>query len=80
MTIELFKNNGIPYLRLVESRGIERRSAKVVQRRKTVLSIGPLSRHDDGRPDYLLRLRQSFRDGKPLLKSLEPGRCRARKC
>ena len=72
MTIELFKNNGIPYLRLVESRGIERRGAKVVQRRKTVLSIGPLSRHDDGRPDYLLRLRQSFRDGKPLIKSLEP--------
>ena len=72
MTIELFKNHGIPYLRLVESRGIERRGAKVVQRRKTVLSIGPLSRHDDGRPDYLLRLRQSFRDGKPLIKSLEP--------
>ena len=72
MTIELFKNNGIPYLRLVESRGIERRGAKVVQRRKTVLSIGPLSRHDDGKPDYLLRLRQSFRDGKPLIKSLEP--------
>ncbi len=72
MTIELFKNHGIPYLRLVESRGIERRGSKVVQRRKTVLSIGPLSRHDDGRPDYLLRLRQSFRDGKPLIKSLEP--------
>ena len=72
MTIELFRNHGIPYLRLVESRGIERRGAKVVQRRKTVLAIGPLSWHDDGRPDYLLRLRQSFRDGKPLIKSLEP--------
>ena len=72
MTIELFKNHGIPYLRLVESRGIERIGTKVVQRRKTVLSIGPLSRHDDGKPGYLLRLRQSFRDGRPLIKSLEP--------
>lgn len=72
MTIELFKNHGIPYLRLVESRGVERRGGRAVQRRKTVLNIGPLARHDDGAPDYLARLRQSFRDGAPLVKSLEP--------
>ena len=67
MTIEQFKNHGIPYLRLIESRGIENRDGRVVQRRKCVLSIGPLSRHDDGKPGYLARLRQSFRDGKPLV-------------
>lgn len=72
MTIELFKNHGIPYLRLIESRGVENRGGKAVQRRKCVLSIGPLSRHDDGKPDYLARLRQSFRDGRPLIKALEP--------
>ena len=73
MTIELFKNHGIPYLRLIESRGVEKRGGgKSVQRRKCVLSIGPLSRHDDGKPDYLARLRQSFRDGRPLIKALEP--------
>ena len=72
MTIEQFKNHGIPYLRLIESRGIENRDGKIVQRRKCVLSIGPLSRHDDGKPDYLARLRQSFRDGKPLIKELKP--------
>ena len=33
---------------------------------------GLLSRHDDGEPDYLLRLRESFRAGKPLIKELEP--------
>ena len=72
MTIELFKNHGIPYLRLIESRGVENRGGKSVQRRKCVLSIGPLSRHDDGKPDYLARLRESFRDGRPLIKALEP--------
>ena len=72
MTIELFKNHGIPYLRLIESRGLENRDGRIVQRRKCVLSIGPLARHDDGKPDYLARLRQSFRDGKPLIKALEP--------
>lgn len=72
MAIEQFKNHGIPYLRLIESRGIENRDGRVVQRRKCVLSIGPLARHDDGKPGYLARLRQSFRDGKPLIKALEP--------
>ena len=72
MTIEQFKNHGIPYLRLIESRGIENRDGRAVQRRKCVLSIGPLSRHDDGKPGYLARLRQSFRDGKPLIKELKP--------
>ena len=72
MTIEQFKNHGMPYLRLIESRGIGNRDGRVVQRRKCVLSIGPLARHDDGKPGYLARLRQSFRDGKPLIKALEP--------
>ncbi len=72
MTIELFENHGIPYLRLIESRGVENRGGEAVQRRKYVRSIGPLSRHDDGKPDYLARLRQSFRDGRPLIKALEP--------
>ena len=31
-----------------------------------------MSRHDDGKPDYLQRLRASFRAGKPLIKELEP--------
>uniref|UniRef100_UPI00388E2881 IS1634 family transposase n=1 Tax=Methanobrevibacter sp. TaxID=66852 RepID=UPI00388E2881 len=37
-----------------------------------VLNLGPLSRFDDGEPNYLERLRQSFREGKPLIPALLP--------
>ena len=72
MTIERVSNHGIPYLRLTASLGLKRVGGRIVQRRKVVLGLGPLSRHDDGKPDYLLRLRESFRAGKPLIKELEP--------
>jgi len=72
MTIERVANHGIPYLRLTASLGLKRVGERIVQRRKVVLGLGPLSRHDDGKPDYLLRLRESFRAGKPLIKELEP--------
>ncbi len=39
-------------------------------RRRVVRNIGPLSRFDDGEPDYLLRLRESFATGTPLIESL----------
>jgi hypothetical protein len=35
-----------------------------------VKSIGPLSRYDDGHPDYLKRLRASFKAGMPLIEEL----------
>jgi hypothetical protein len=37
---------------------------------RLIRNIGPLSRFDDGKPDYLKRLRQSFKDGEPLIESL----------
>ena len=72
MNIECFKNHNTPYLRLVASLGLKKVNGKTVHRRKNVLNLGPLSRHDDGQPDYLRRLRESFKAGKPLIKALEP--------
>ena len=72
MTIERVINHGIAYLRLTASLGLKKVGGRVVQRRKVVLSLGPMSRHDDGKPDYLARLRESFKVGKPLIKALEP--------
>ena len=72
MNIECFKNHNTPYLRLVASLGLKKVNGKTVHRRKNVLNLGPLSRHDDGKPDYLVRLRESFKAGKPLIKALEP--------
>ena len=37
-----------------------------------MLNIGPLDRYDDGQPDYLNRLKQSFKAGNPLIPSLRP--------
>ena len=37
-----------------------------------ILSIGPLSRFDDGLPDYVERLKKSFKAGQPLIPSLLP--------
>ena len=43
-----------------------------VPRNTVVLNIGSLEKFDDGHPDYLGRLRKSFRAGTPLIPSLEP--------
>ena len=72
MHIELANNNGTKYLKLARChRGTNSKGKKTILK-QTVLNIGPLSRYDDGRPDYLVRLRESFKAGKPLIKALEP--------
>ena len=71
MFIESFKNNGIDYLRLVHGVRTETNGHKTI-RKKVILNIGPLSRHDDGLPDYVGRLKKSFKDGKPLIPELLP--------
>jgi Flp pilus assembly protein TadB len=42
-----------------------------VSQKKVILNIGYLDKFDDGLPDYLQRLRRSFRAGIPLIQSLE---------
>ena len=69
MFIECVKNNGIDYLRVMESYTFTEGVTKKC-RRRIVRSIGPLARFDDGKPDYLARLRQSFRNGTPMIESL----------
>lgn len=69
MYIEKVKNNGIDYLRLVES--VYSPNTKG-GRKKTILNIGPLSKFDDGKPDYVQRLKESFKNGSPIIDSLKP--------
>ena len=71
MYIECVKNNGAKYLRLVENNRIKVND-KTTTKKTLIKSIGPLSRFDDGEPDYLLRLRESFRNGNPLIDALLP--------
>ena len=72
MHIEKFTVCQRPYLRLVESKRRLSRNGKPMSGKRLVLGLGPLSRHDDGKPDYLARLRQSFREGRPLIAALLP--------
>jgi transposase len=72
MFIEVFKNNGKDYLRLMKSNRIKNDKGVKVARNTAVYNIGPLSKFDDGQPDYLERLRKSFRAGFPLIAALEP--------
>lgn len=72
MYIEKVKNNGKDYLRLVSnkriinSKGIKT-STKIVE-----YNIGPLSKFDDGQPNYVDRLKESFKNGNPIIEVLLP--------
>ena len=72
MHIEKFTVCGRSYLRLVRSRRRLTKNGNPISGKELVLGLGPLARHDDGKPGYLERLRASFRAGRPLIKELEP--------
>ena len=58
--IECVKNNGKPYLRLAESRYVK----DIGKQKKFIIkNIGPLSKYDDGKPDFLKRFREKFKNG-----------------
>jgi hypothetical protein len=82
MFVERFDNNGTDYLRLVSSRRITGKNGRKQSSRKIELNIGPLNRFDDGMPEYVERLKQSFKDGTPLIDSLRPfvGKKTSRHC
>jgi transposase len=70
MYVECFKNNGKDYLRLVKSQRIINAKGIKTATKSVVFNIGPLARYDDGQPDYIDRLKKSFKAGNPLIPSL----------
>lgn len=72
MFVEMFSNNGIPYLRLVESERYTNSKGIRTVRKKCIFNIGPLKRFDDGLPDFVPRLKKSFKDGSPMIPELQP--------
>ena len=72
MFIETVQNNGNTYLRLVQSVRVKNKDGLKVSSKKVIMNIGPLSRFDDGQPDYLDRLKKSFKAGTPLIPALLP--------
>ena len=71
MHLEKYRSNGRNYLRLVAGKRMKDRLGRSIVGKRIVASLGPLAKYDDGLPDYLERLRASFRAGKPLIKELE---------
>lgn len=72
MHIERYKSNRCYYLRLVRSKRITNANGESIGRKELVLSLGNYAQYDDGKPNYLDRLRQSFREGTPLIPALLP--------
>ena len=71
MFIEVVQNNGNKYLRLVQSVRVTNKSGYKVSQKKVIKNIGPLSRFDDGQPNYVQRLKASFKAGSPLIPELK---------
>lgn len=73
MFLDIFKNNDTYYIRISEGyRVYSEDKKKLVNRKRTIKNIGPVSKFDDGKPNYIERLRASFKAGTPIIKELEP--------
>ena len=72
MYVECFKNNGKPYFRLVKSVRVTKPDGRKIAQKQVVYNIGPADRYDDGKPDYVERLKKSFKSGNPLIPELLP--------
>lgn len=73
MFLEIANNNGTKYIRICESvRVVDPITNKSLPKKKTIKNIGPVSRFDDGNPDFLDRLKASYQAGNPIIDELKP--------
>jgi transposase len=71
MYLDKLNNNNTDYLRILQSYSVIV-NGKRTTRKKIIINLGPLSKFDDGNPDYFQRLRESFKSGIALIPELEP--------
>lgn len=71
MALEVITNNGYKYIRVVENKYVVV-NGRPSCRKQVLLNVGPVSKFDDGKPDYINRLKESFKNGNPLIPSLLP--------
>jgi len=69
MYIDCVVNSGKPYLRIAESYSVKEKGERK-NRKRTIKNIGPLHKYDDGKPEYLKRLKESFKAGEPIIEGL----------
>ena len=67
MFLEIANNNGTKYIRICESvRITDKDSNKSVPKKKTIKNIGPVTKFDDGKPDFISRLKASYSAGRKV--------------
>ncbi|MDY3928026.1 MAG: hypothetical protein SOZ34_01530 [Clostridia bacterium] len=71
MYLDLYSKDGHRYIRISESVRVEKNGVRVT-RKKVIENVGPVSRFDDGKPDFEQRLKDSFKAGIPLIPELLP--------
>jgi len=70
MFVECVNRKGLtPYLRVAETYA-ETKGGITKIKKRIVKSIGSLPTFDDGKPDFVKRLKDSFKDGKPIIEGL----------
>lgn len=72
MHLEIMNNNNTKYIRLARSYRVFDKDSNKYKVKKETKSIGPVSKFDDGKPDFIERLKASFSAGTPIIKELEP--------
>lgn len=72
MHLEKYQSDGKDYLRLVRTIRVKNEAGKALNRKEVIKALGPMSRYNDGKPDYMARLRRSFSEGNPLIPALLP--------
>ena len=73
MYLELSDNNGKKYIRICETNRVyDSVKKKHINKKTTIKNIGPVSKFDDGKPDFTGRLKASFLAGEPILEELKP--------
>lgn len=73
MFLEIANNNGTKYIRICQSvRVLNPETNKSSSKKKTIKNIGPVSRFDDGKPNFIERLKASYAAGNPIIDELKP--------
>ncbi len=73
MYLEIANNNGTKYIRICESvRVVDEKTGKSSPKKITVKNIGPVSKYDDGKPNFIERLKASYLAKAPIIDELKP--------
>ena len=71
MFIQACVVQGKQYIRLAEAVRVKNKQGKKQSRTKIILNLGCIEKYDDGKPNYLERLKKSFKEGNPLIEELK---------